>query len=121
MAGLSVLMGFLLILLGVVGYVASNMVSPTALIPAAFGIVILMLGAYGREPSRRRVAMHLAMGIALVGILGSIRGVLALARWMTGSYSGAMTLAPIARALMAILLAIYLAAGIKSFVAARRR
>lgn len=121
MVGLSVLMGFLLILLGVVGYVASNMVSPTALIPAAFGIVILMLGAYGREASRRRVAMHLAMGIALVGILGSIRGLLALARWMTGSSSGPLTLAPIAQALMAILLAIYLAAGIKSFVAARRR
>src|SRR5688572_27004267 len=49
--GLSVLMGSLLILLGVVGYYASNMVSPTALIPAAFGVVILMLGAYGREPS----------------------------------------------------------------------
>lgn len=121
MVGLSVLMGFLLILLGVAGYFASNMASPTALIPAAFGVVILMLGAYGREPSRRRVAMHLAMGIALVGILGSIGGLLALARWMTGSYSGPLTLAPIARALMAILLGIYLAAGIRSFVAARRR
>ena len=121
MAGLSVLMGFLLILLGVVGYVASDMVSPTALIPAAFGVVILMLGAYGRAPGRRAVAMHLAMGIAIVGVIGSVAGLLAVARWMTGSYDGPLTLAPIARALMAVLLVIYLAAGIKSFVAARRK
>lgn len=121
MAGLSVLMGFLLILLGVVGYVASDMVSPTALIPAAFGVVILMLGAYGRAPGRRAVAMHLAMGIAIVGVIGSISGLLAVARWMTGNFDGPLTLAPIARALMAVLLVIYLAAGIKSFVAARRK
>ena len=121
MAGLSVLMGALLILLGVAGYLASNMVSPTALIPAAFGVVILMLGAYGREPSRRPVAMHLAMGVALVGLLGSVTGVFALVRWLAGSLEGPLTLAPIARALMAILMAIYLAAGVKSFAAARRK
>ena len=121
MVGLSILIGFLLILLGVLGYVASNMVSPTALIPAAFGVVILMLGAYGREPTRRRTAMHLAMGVALVGVLGSLSGVLAVLSWLVGSASGPLSLAPIAKALMAVLLVVYLTAGIRSFVAARRK
>jgi hypothetical protein len=54
-------------------------------------------------------------------VIGSLRGLFAVARWMTGGYEGPLTLAPIAQALMAVLLVIYLAAGIKSFVAARRK
>ena len=84
MIALSLTVGVLLVAVGIGGYVLSHMVSPTALIPAAFGVVILMLGLYGRAEVRRRTAMHLAMGIALVGILGSIGGVLPMLKWLTG-------------------------------------
>ena len=75
MVQLSLWIGLLLIALGIVGYVGTQMISITALIPAAFGVVIVLAALYGRAESRRRTAMHLAMGIALVGILGSIPGV----------------------------------------------
>ena len=118
MSSASVLFGLLLAAIGAAGYVMSDMVSPTALIPAAFGVVIAMLGLYGRDPARRRTAMHLAMGIALVGILGSIGGVFALAGAVSsGSAPG---LAAVSRASMAIVLMLYLTMGVRSFVAARR-
>jgi hypothetical protein len=101
--------------------VLSNMVSATALIPAAFGVVIVLLGAYGREPTRRRTAMHLAMGIALAGILGSVTGVAPFVRWLTGSTPGPLPMAPASKTIMLIVLAIYLGMGIRSFVAARRK
>jgi hypothetical protein len=121
MVGLSLLTGVALVVLGIGGYVLSGMVSPTALIPAAFGVVILLLGAYGREQTRRRTAMHLAMGVALAGILGSVSGVVPLVQWMTGSTPGPVPLAPLFKTLMVIVLGIYLVMGIRSFVAARRR
>jgi hypothetical protein len=118
MSSASVLFGLLLAAIGAAGYVMSDMVSPTALIPAAFGVVIAMLGLYGRDPARRRTAMHLAMGIALVGILGSIGGVFTLAGAVaSGSAPG---LAALSRASMAIVLILYLTMGVRSFVAARR-
>jgi formate hydrogenlyase subunit 3/multisubunit Na+/H+ antiporter MnhD subunit len=121
MIALSLTVGVLLVAVGIGGYVVSDMVSPTALIPAAFGVVILMLGLYGRAEGRRRTAMHLAMGIALVGILGSIGGVFPLLKWLTGAGAEPLPLAAASKSAMAVLLAIYLAMGIRSFVAARRR
>src|SRR5262245_27004772 len=121
MIALSLTIGTLLVAVGVGGYVVSHMVSPTALIPAAFGVVILMLGLYGRVEGRRRIAMHLAMGIALVGVLGSISGVVPLLSWVAGRGPQEFPLAPASKSAMALLLAIYLAMGIRSFVVARRR
>ena len=120
MTGTSVLVGVLLIALGVGGYYASNQASPTALIPAAFGTVIAMLGMYGRAPDRLRTAMHLAMGIALVGILGSITGLFQAIAHAVSQGPDALGLATISRALMAALLIIYLTMGVRSFIAARR-
>jgi hypothetical protein len=118
---LSLVIGGSLIALGIGGYLLSDRVSPTALIPAVFGVVIAMLAAYGREATRRRTAMHLAMGIALVGVLGSITGVFALLGWLTGDRGGGVPLAPLSKSVMAVLLIVYLAMGIRSFVAARRK
>jgi hypothetical protein len=121
MIQLSLLIGLLLIILGVGGYVMSDMVSPTALIPAAFGVVIGMLGLYGRAEDRRRIAMHLAMGVALVGVLGSISGVIAVLGWLLASAPGDLPLSALSKSLMAALLVLYLAMGIRSVVTARRR
>jgi hypothetical protein len=114
MVQLSLWIGLLLVALGIVGYVGTQMISITALIPAAFGVLIVLAALYGRAESRRRTAMHLAMGIALLGILGSFRGLVDVLGGATGAAS-------VARATMAALLIVYLAMGIRSFVAARRR
>ena len=46
--------GVVLIVLGLGGYFASDMVSPTALIPAAFGILLVIFGAMARDDKRRK-------------------------------------------------------------------
>lgn len=116
MAKTSQLVGVILMVLGIGGYVASGLASPTALIPAFFGLVISGLGYYGRHEQTRKTAMHLAMGVALVGIIGS------LMRVVPAMLSGAVEwrLALIAQLVMAIVLIWYLFMGIQSFRAARR-
>ena len=118
MTTLTIGIGAWLIALGIAGYVMTGMVSLTALIPAAFGLLLALLGAYGRAASRRPTAMHLAMGVALVGILGSIGGLAPALQWLSGT-EVARPAAALSRSLMAITLLIYLAAGIRSFIAAR--
>jgi multisubunit Na+/H+ antiporter MnhG subunit len=113
--------GILLIALGLVGYfrpdvfgtVGEKGVSPTALIPAGFGAVLLICGlivAYA--PSTRKHVMHLA---AVVGVLGAAGGIMPLARNdMDLSKSGT-----VAGLLMVILCALFVILCIRSFVLAR--
>lgn len=112
MAQLSQIVGVLLMVLGVGGYVASGMASPTALIPAFFGMAISMLGYYGRNPETSRSAMYLAMGLAVVGLLGSARGVLGLPTLLAGG-DVARPAAVISQSLMAVILIGYLIQGFR--------
>ncbi len=116
MAKTSQLVGVILMVLGIGGYVASGMASPTALIPAFFGLVISGLGYYGRHEHTRKTAMHLAMGVALVGIIGSLMRVVPALLSGTAEWR----LALISQLVMAVLLIWYLIKGIQSFRAARR-
>ena len=47
MARAALIFGILLILLGLVGYTTTGRTSPTALIPAGFGLLILVCGLVG--------------------------------------------------------------------------
>ena len=115
---LSAVVSIFLLALGLGGYYLSDAASQTALIPAAFGMAILMLALYGREPDKRRSAMHLAMGIALVGILGSFSGLVEVVRH--GQVAG-LRGAALSRALMSAALILYVAVGARSFIKARQR
>ncbi len=110
--------GLLLMVIGIAGYVMTDMASPTALIPAAFGIVLSMLGFYGRHEANRKTAMHLAMGVAMVGVLGSISGFASLPALFSGG-DVVRPAAAISRSLMAVILIVYPAVGIGRFQAAR--
>lgn len=112
--------GLVLMVLGILSYVLTDMVSATALIPAGFGLVISVLGFYGRHEATRKTAMHVAMGVAMVGLLGSISGFASLPALFSGG-EVARPAATISRSLMAVILLVYLAAGMKSFAAARAR
>jgi len=118
MSKLSQLVGVILMVLGVGGYVLSGMASPTALIPAGFGLVLSMLGYYGRHESTRKMAMHLAMVVALLGLLGSARGLMGLPALLTGG-DVERPVAVISQSVMAIVLLWYLIKGVQSFRAAR--
>jgi hypothetical protein len=107
--------GFLLILLGVVGYVATGGASITALIPALVGAVFLVIALVARSAEARKHAMHAAVALALLGVLGTAP------RIMTAMRVGDMTRpAVMAQIAMTLILAVYVLLGVKSFVDARK-
>lgn len=108
-----------LVLLGVVGYLATGMISVTALIPAFFGAVVALLGWLAMRPASRKVAMHAVVLLAFLGLLMTARGVVDVGR-MWGGQPLARPAASISRAIMALLSALYLTFAIRSFVRARR-
>jgi hypothetical protein len=109
----------LLVIVGVGGYVLTGAASPTALIPAGLGAVLLLLAAWGRQEGARKLAMHGAMLIALVGIAGTVRGLMQLPTLLAGG-EVARPAAVYAQSLTALVLVVLLVSGIRSFVAARR-
>jgi len=119
MANTTILFATLLILLGAGGYFGSGANSPTALIPAVFGVILLILGLVARNPARRKHAMHGAAVVALLGLFGSIRGLLQLPTVLSGG-EVARPAAVIAQSIMAVLMIIFVALAIRSFVEARR-
>jgi hypothetical protein len=95
------------------------MVSRTALIPAAIGVVLLLLAAWGRQERARKHAMHAALLVALLGLAGSARGLVQLPSLLAGG-EVARPAAVYAQSITAIALLVLLGLGIRSFVAARR-
>ena len=107
--------GFLLILLGIVGYVATGGASITALIPAMVGAVFLILALVGRTPEARKHTMHAAVALALLALVGGVPRILTAVR--AGDLTRPAVIAQIA---MATILAVYVLIGVKSFIDARR-
>ena len=115
MAATTRMVGLVLAVIGIVSYLGTGRTSPTALIPAIFGVVFLVLAYVARNEAARRHAMHVAMVVALVGIAGTASRLLpALA---AGQFARPAVLAQLVTTL---LLAWYLGMGIKSFRDARR-
>jgi hypothetical protein len=112
--------GIVLIVLGVGGYFGSDRVSLTALIPAAFGLLLVIFGALARDEKRRKMAMHIAVTVGLLGFLGTVSGLFQLPTLLSGGVverPGAV----ISKSIMAVLMAIYVGMCVKSFIDARRR
>jgi hypothetical protein len=121
MSRVAMVFGLLLIGLGLVGYFAPTTLgsvgpegtSPTALIPAGFGAVLLLCGLIVEmKPTTRKHVMHFA---AMVGLLGAIGGVMPLMRTkMDMEKSGS-----VAGLLMIVICAIFVVLCVRSFVLAR--
>ena len=121
MARVTIVFGVLLILLGVVGYVATGNTHPTALIPSGFGLLLAVFGwlAQNPEPSKRKLYMHIAVTVGLVGFLGtatSLVSVVQLAQGKVFPFPAAIE----AKAAMAVLCLVYVVLCVRSFIAARR-
>jgi len=117
---LSLVIGIALIALGLVGYVASGMVSWTALIPSFFGVPLAALGLLGRNERARKHAMHGAAILALLGLLGTARGAVSFGKLVGGMEIERPT-AAISQTIMAVLCVIFLVVCVRSFVQARRK
>lgn len=109
------LFGLILIVLGVASYLGTGRTSVTALIPAIFGAVFVMCALIARKEAMRKHAMHAAVSVGLIGALASLGR--AIPAVMDG---GAARPAVMSQLAMAVLLLIYVALGVQSFVAARK-
>lgn len=123
MAKLTLLFALLLIILGVVVFIATGSQAPTALIPAWFGVVLGILGLLARTPNgkRRMLFMHIAVTVGLIGVIfPGWRGLGDLITEMRGQ----LVLRPAAmkeELAMAGICLIFVLLCIRSFIAARRQ
>lgn len=113
MAGKTIGFGIALIILGLVGYLGTGTSSVTALIPAFFGAPLVILGWLAKDASKRKVVMHIAVVVALLGFVGALYSVIA----RSGS---AHWTATAAQAVMVVLTGVYVGLCVKSFIDARR-
>lgn len=119
MASVAIWFGLLLILLGVGGYAASGAASLTALIPAGFGLVLALTGFLARDPSRRKLMMHIAATVGILGFLGSARGLARLGAVVAGE-PVERPAAIVAQSIMAVLCLLFTFLCVRSFINARR-
>lgn len=109
------LFGIVLIVLGIASYMLTGRTSVTALIPAIFGAVLLICALIARKEAARKHAMHAAVAVGLIGALASLGR--AIPAVMNGD---AGRPAVIVQLVMAVVLLVYVAFGVQSFIAARR-
>jgi hypothetical protein len=114
MAPIAILFGVLLTLLGGGMYVYTEMVSVTALIPAFFGLPLIVLGVIALNEKARKHAMHLAAMLGLIGF--AIPAYMVIAGLIRGQE---FNLAKQEQAAMAVLCLIFVAWCVKSFIDVR--
>jgi len=120
MALFALLFGGLLVALGSVSYLNPEMLgtfenkSPTALIPAAIGAVIILAGILSiLKPTLRKHAMHLAV---LAGVFGVVGGFMPMNR---GGFDFAKASVK-AGILTTAISAVFVFLCVRSFIAARK-
>jgi hypothetical protein len=109
--------GILLLLVGIAGFVLPETKSWTALIPAALGVVFVVLGAFAFNVAMRKHTMHLAAALGLLGFLTS--GWRLVDSWLKGPIQDSPS-APYL-AVMSLICLIFVGLCVHSFMAARRR
>ena len=122
MAKVTLVFAVLLIALGLVGYLGTGSLHPTALIPAWIGLALGIFGLLAISPNegRRKLFMHINVTIGLLGFLGgaaeAVRGYVHAKA--AGLEPDQIALA--SKATLAGLLLIYVILCVRSFIAARR-
>ena len=118
MTNTSIGFGGALVLLGLGSYFGTGAEHPTALIPAAAGVLLIVFGLLARNPKLRMHAMHVAALIGLLGFFGSVSGLPQLMKLIAGD-TIARPAAAISRSMMAVLCLAFVVLTVRSFVAAR--
>ena len=112
-------LGSLLFLIGVGFYFGTGATSVTALIPAFLGIPIEIAGFLALREGWRKHAMHAAVLLALLGFLGSARGLVQLPALLGGAEL-ARPAAVAAQSITASLCLVFVGLAVASFIRARR-
>jgi hypothetical protein len=118
---ITIVFGSLLVIVGLVGYLGTGSEHPTALIPAALGLVLAILGGLSFKDRLRKHAMHAAAALGLVGLLGvGARCLPPLFKLLAGE-SIPRPAAFASQAVTAVLCAVFVGLCVNSFIQARRR
>ncbi len=118
MPSTAIISGVLLILIGILGYVFSIVdgnTSLTALIPAAFGLLLVILGVIAK--SNENLRKHLMHAAVIVGLLGFL-----IPTWRILSRISdiKVSLAVLSQAAMALVCLFFVILSVQSFINARR-
>jgi hypothetical protein len=119
MPAITFFVALLLVAVGLGGFIASGAHAPTALIPAALGVLLAVCAAVARNPKARMHAMHAAVLLALLGFLGSLPGAFKLPAYLSGE-PVARPLAVVAQSATVVLCLAYVVVAVRSFIQARR-
>ncbi len=107
-----------MVLIGVIGYVygmATGTASLTALIPAAFGLAIAVLGMVANaKESLRKHLMHVAVVLGLLGFI------LPLGRVLSKFSDLAVSAAIVSQLAMSAVCLAFVVLAVRSFIEARR-
>lgn len=134
MAVPTLITAILLIVVGVVGYASQDpgTASPTALIPAAVGLVLAVCGLLAFKDKFRKHAMHLAVVVGLVGFFGGFMPLQRQAKAirekadppisMTDAWSQVDPLkkSAVSGELMSLICAVFVGMCVNSFIQARK-
>ncbi len=119
MSKITLIVGLLLVVLGVVLYVNSDLEAArkwTGLIPAFVGLPVAILGGIGMaggENARKHTA-HIAVMLTLIGALGGF------GRGIPGAINNGFGLAVTGQLIMGVLCLIHVALSVRSFIKARK-
>ena len=123
MAKVTIAFGVLLILLSAVAYTMLGQHSHGihSLIPGLFGLLLVVLGYLAETPvaKKRRLFMHIAVTVGLLGFLGTIPGIIGVVQMASGHFVARPDAAKV-QAIMGSLCLIYVLLCVRSFVSARR-
>jgi uncharacterized membrane protein len=119
MAKLSIAYGIIFILMGLYSYFGISSESVTALIPAFFGVPMLIFGWLGLNEKYLKHAMHGAAVLTLLGFAGTVGGLIKFFK-MLGGAEMERPAAVTVQAIMAVLCFLFLVLAVKSFIDARR-
>jgi hypothetical protein len=119
MPAVTIAYGMLLIALGAGFYFGTGQESATALIPAFFGVLVVVCGVLARQERLLKHAMHAAAALGLLAFLGGLPGLLR-AFALFGGGEVARRNAVLEQAAMALLSLVFVVLCVKSFLDARR-
>ena len=111
-----IVVAVILILLGLLGYFAGGMASVTALIPAFFGLPLLLSSLLAKKPEKRKLGMHLAAFFALLGFIAPLGRI--IPKLTQGEFE--LGMATISMLLMVVICGFFVFLCVQSFRAARK-
>jgi membrane protein DedA with SNARE-associated domain len=132
MGRISIICGSLLIVLGLGAFLLAVFApvephaSPTTLIPAGFGVVLVLLGVLARREKLRMHVMHAAATVGLIGfIMPAVMATMTAVKLAGGGDFGERSPESVHRALavqttMAVICAVFVVLCVRSFIVARR-